>query len=141
MKYLDMEDAFTLWGLKRRLTDILKSFQDKTAPSDCLIFYRPSFGRSGREDSAEFGEFDAILVSSENIYPIESKWDNLSRFKNGKITIRPEQKMRHCIFSWCITHWDEKYSNDWENFMKEQIRDFQKKFPRKKIAPNGVYWP
>lgn len=131
------EDAFTLWALKQHTSDILKSFQDQTAPSDCLIFYRPSFGRSGGEDTAEFGEFDAILVSAENIYLMESKWDNFSRFKTAEITIRPEQKLRHRIFSWYLTHWDKKYFNDWENFVKEQINDFQKKFPKRKIAPAG----
>ena len=78
------EDALTLWALKHRTSDILESFQDQTAPSDCLIFYRPSFGRHSKEGSAVFGEFDAILVSSENIYLIESKWDNLRRFKRMK---------------------------------------------------------
>jgi len=70
------EDAFTLWALKHKTSIILNSFQDQTAPSDCLFFYRPSFGRSGGEESAEFGEFDAIIGSSDNIYLIESKWDN-----------------------------------------------------------------
>ena len=129
------EDAFTLWALKHHIVDILESFQDQTSPYDCLIFYRPSFGRSGGERSAEFGEFDAILVSSENIYLVESKWDNLSRFKNDEITIREEQELRHHIFSWYITHWHKKYSKDWKSFMNEQMDDFQKKFPEKRIAP------
>jgi len=131
------EDAFTLWVLKHYKSKILKHFQDKTSPSDCLVFYRPSFGRSGGEQSAEFGEFDAILVSSENIYLIESKWDNLASFKNSKITLRQEQKMRHRIFSWYILHWDEKYSDDWECFVKEQKDDFQKEFKKRRIAPAG----
>jgi len=88
------EDAFTLWALKHHTTEILKAFQDKTSPSDCLIFYRPSFGRSGGNKSAEFGEFDAILVSLENIYLIESKWDNFSRFQKHEITLSAEQKLR-----------------------------------------------
>jgi len=134
------EDAFTLWALKHRLADILRKFQDQTAPSDCLIFYRPSFGRSGGKDSAEFGEFDAVLASSENIYLVESKWDNVSRFKNDRITLRPEQIMRHHIFSWYITHWDKKYFNNWGSFMKEKMDDFQKNFrkEKKKIAPTNV---
>jgi hypothetical protein len=129
------EDAFTLWALKHCAADILKSFQDQTAPSNCVIFYRPSFGRSGGEKSAEFGEFDAILASSENIYLIESKWDNLSRFNKREITIRPEQRIRHHIFSWYIMHWGKKYSNSWESFVKEQMDDFRRKFPKKRIAP------
>lgn len=40
------EDAFTFWALKRHLTEILEKLNDKTKPSDCLIFFRPSFGRS-----------------------------------------------------------------------------------------------
>jgi len=131
------EDAFTLWALKHYKSEILKSFQDKTSPSDCLVFYRPSFGRSGGEQSAEFGEFDAILVSSENIYLIESKWDNLASFKNSEVTLRQEQKIRHRIFSWYILHWDEKYSNDWESFVKEQRDDFQREFKERRIAPTG----
>ena len=131
------EDAFTLWALKHHTSDILKWFQDQTAPSDCLIFYRPSFGRSGGQGSAEFGEFDAILVSSENIYLIESKWDNFSRFKNDEIPLRPEQKIRHRIFSWYVTHWDKKYSSNWESFVKEQMDDFEKEFKKRRIAPTG----
>ena len=131
------EDALTLWALKHRTSDILKSFRDRTAPSDCLIFYRPSFGRRSKEGSAVFGEFDAILVSSENIYLIESKWDNFSRFKNDQITLRPEQEIRHRIFSWYIMHWDKKYSNNWKSFVKEQNKNFQKEFKKKKIAPTG----
>jgi len=131
------EDAFTLWALKHRTSDILKSFRDQAVPSDCLIFYRPSFGRRSKEGSAVFGEFDAILVSSENIYLIESKWDNFSRFKNDEITLRPEQEIRHRIFSWYIMHWETKYSNNWKSFVKEQDKNFQKEFKKRKIAPTG----
>lgn len=129
------EDALTLWALQRHISDILKAVHDETTPSDCLIYYRPSFGRSGGTSRAEFGEFDAILASSENIYLIESKWDNLSTFKNDELTIEEEQELRHRIFSWYVTHWDEKYSNDWESFIEEQMDDFQKEFPEKRIAP------
>jgi len=131
------EDALTLWALKHRTSDILESFQDQTAPSDCLIFYRPSFGRHSKEGSAVFGEFDAILISSENIYLIESKWDNLLRFKKDEIILDKEQKLRHRIFSWYITHWDKKYCNNWESFVKEHQYEFQKKFRTKNIAPTG----
>lgn len=124
-----------MWALRHHTFNILEKFKDQTTPSDCIIFYRPSFGRSGGKASVEFGEFDAILVSSENIYLIESKWDNFSRFKDGKITLRPEQKMRHRIFSWYIMHWDKKYTADWESLAKEQMDDFQRKFPKKRIAP------
>jgi len=126
-----------LWALKYHVSDILDHFKDQTAPADCLIFYRPSFGRSGGKGRAEFGEFDAIIVSSENVYLIESKWDSLSRFKDDKIIIRPEQQLRHRIFSWYLMHWDKKYSNNWESFVEEHQYDFQKKFQGKTIAPTS----
>ena len=39
------EDAFTLWALRHKKAEILAESQDNTLPSDCLVFYRPSFGR------------------------------------------------------------------------------------------------
>ena len=131
------EDAFTLWTLKQHTSKILNEFQDKTALLDCLIFYRPSFGRHSKESKAVFGEFDAIIVSLENIYLIESKWDNLSEFNKDELIIREEQKLRHQIFSWYLTHWNKKYSNDWKRFVKEQQPNFQKEFKGKTIAPVG----
>lgn len=129
------EDSLTLWALKQRLSTILKEYKDKTAPSDCLIFYRPSFGRHSRNSKAVFGEFDAIIVSFENIYLIESKWDNLSKFNKDELILREEQELRHKVFSWYLTHWNKKYSNDWERFVKEQQSDFQQRFKGKTIAP------
>jgi hypothetical protein len=130
------EDGLTLWALMHHITKILRKVGDTNSPSDCLIFYRPSFGRSGGKDRAEFGEFDAILVSSENIYLIESKWDNLKSFKNGKLTLKKEQKIRHQIFSWYLLHWNEKYFNNWERFIEEQANNFEPK--DKKIAPTNT---
>jgi len=40
------EDALSYWALKERLSEILKKLDDSSNPSDCLIFFRPSFGRS-----------------------------------------------------------------------------------------------
>ncbi len=127
------EDALTLWALKNRLLVILNKLNDSSNPSDCLILFRPSFGR-GR---GTFGEFDSILASSKKIYLIESKWDNFSEFKNDEIDIKPVQETRHRIFSWYIQKWDKKYVNNWETFIKEQSDDFRKKFPKKKMAPVG----
>jgi len=127
------EDCLTLWTLKQRIPHILEQFQDKTMPSNCLVFYRPSFGRRSKKNSSIFGEFDALLASSENIYLIESKWDNLTEFKNDKLTLNKEQKLRHQIFSWYLTHWSKRYYKKWESFVKEQQHDF--KFQGKTIAP------
>jgi len=125
------EDAFTLWALKRRLPEILEELKDKTKPSDCLIFYRPSFGRRGGKARAEFGEFDAILSSSQNIYLIESKWDK----KNG-IELGKEQVRRHKIFSWYLENWDaQRYGNDWRKFESESQSNFAKTVQGRKIAP------
>jgi len=131
------EDAFTLWVLKQKISDIVESFKDKTDPSDCLIFYRPSFGRRSRKDSSVFGEFDAIIVSLENVYLIESKWDNLGEFDNEKIALKIEQRLRHKIFSWYLVHWRKKYSKKWEAFKEEHQHVFHKKFKRKTITPAG----
>jgi len=127
------EDAFTFWALKHRLSSILDHFDDETNLSDCLIFYRPSFGRHSKEGAAIFGEFDAIIGSLENIYLIESKWDNLIGFKEEELTLRKEQIIRHQIFSWYLTHWDTKYVNKWTDFEIEHRPSFN--FKGKKIAP------
>jgi len=132
------EDAFTFWALKRRLSEILKELKDQTEPSDCLIFFRPSFGRRGGEGRAEFGEFDAIVASSENVYLIESKWDRLLRNKRNEIALTPNQVLRHKIFSWYLGNWDApKYGNNWRKFESEFQSDFTKEFRDRKIAPSG----
>lgn len=98
------EDALTLWLLKNQPTEILKQFNDKTEPSDCLVFYRPSFGRRGGPSSAQFGEFDAILASKENVYLIESKWDNHRPNTKTELGLRPEQTVRHEVFRWYLSN-------------------------------------
>lgn len=89
------EDALTLWALKKHISEILNKLNDQTTPSDCLVFFRPSFGRSGGKRSAQFREFDSILASSKNIYLIESKWDNLSQNQDVKIELSDVQILRH----------------------------------------------
>ena len=129
------EDALTLWALKHHVSKILEEYQDKTTLSDCLIFYRPSFGRHSKANSSVFGEFDAIIASKENIYLIESKWDNLTDFNKDELMLRDEQTLRHRIFSWYLIHWDSKYSNEWQTFMNEQQSDFE--FKNKTVAPKN----
>jgi hypothetical protein len=127
------EDALTLWALKRHVSTILNHFKDSSSPSDCLVFYRPSFGRRAKENSSVFGEFDAIVASTQNIYLVESKWDNLAESTKDKLVIRREQLIRHQIFTWYLTHWKKKYSNKWTDFIEEQHSTF--KFGKKIIAP------
>jgi hypothetical protein len=126
------EDALTLWALKQHAAKILKKFQDKTALSKCLTFYRPSFGR---RSSSVFGEFDAIIVSPKNVYLIESKWDNLAKHRKDEIKLRQEQELRHEIFSWYLMHWNKKYSEQWESFRENCKSEF--KFQRKTMPLKG----
>lgn len=81
----------------------------------------------------QFSEFDAIIASPENIYLIESKWDNLIGFKEEELTLRKEQIIHHQIFSWYLTHWGTKYVNKWTDFEIEHRPSFN--FKGKKIAP------
>lgn len=97
------EDCLTLWALKHHISKILDK-DDRTLVSDCLVFYRPSFGRSGGSNSPEFGEFDAIVASLRKIYLVESKWDNLSGSNTNRELFKDVQKLRHRVFSWYLIH-------------------------------------
>ncbi len=127
------EDALTLWALRKHTSKILEEFPDKTPISECIAFYRPSFGRRGNGNST-FGEFDAIIASKQNVYLIESKWDNHNDFKNEEFSLENHQILRHQIFAWYLTHWNKKYSGNWQTFIDEKKGNF---FPNKTIAPNG----
>ena len=129
------EDALTLWALRQHSSKILEVFPDKTPISECIAFYRPSFGRHGKDGSSIFGEFDAIIVSKQNVYLIESKWDNHNDFKNEEFSLENHQILRHQIFAWYLTHWNKKYSGNWQAFVNEQKENFP--FPNKTIAPNS----
>jgi len=131
------EDALTFWALRNRLSDILKQLKDQTALPDCLVFFRPSFGRRGGAGSAEFGEFDAILAASKNAYLIESKWDGLRRWDaRARILLGEAQKLRHQVFSWYLMHWDPEYSSDWKRFKEDHNTEFQNRFG-KNVARAG----
>jgi len=129
------EDAFTLWAFKKRISETLDKLNDRSSPSDCLIFFRPSFGRSGGKGSAQFGEFDSILASSKNVYLIESKWDNFSENESDEIILDNEQVLRHKIFSWYYMNWDARQYPDWRKFVNALQDDFIRNFPDRKIAP------
>jgi hypothetical protein len=99
------EDALTLWAMLNKIDFILKALRDTTDPSECKIFFRPSFGRKGGPDSAEFGEFDFILVNPNRVYLGESKWENSSEYKQGQLTLRHEQLLRHELFKAYLEQW------------------------------------
>lgn len=130
------EDALTLWALEKHRSEILNKLNDQTTTSDCLVFFRPSFGRSGGKGSAEFGEFDSILASSKNVYLIESKWDNLSQNQEVKIELSNVQILRHEIFSWYFMNWSAQQYRNWGEFSNALQNGFMSKFPSRKIAPD-----
>ena len=114
------EDSLTLWALRHRLDLILKAFDDTTPPANCQVFYRPSFGRSGGENSSQFGEFDFIVLSKRHLYLGESKWDRSSlKTVNGVLELEGVQARRHEIFKAYIKHWAFGEYRDWEVFSEE----------------------
>jgi hypothetical protein len=129
------EDALTMWALKNCISKILHKLNDDSNPSNCLIFFRPSFGRSGGKERAEFGEFDAILSSLENVYLIESKWDRFLQNKKDEIKLSNGQTLRHKIFSWYFKNWNPQQYSDWKGFSNALQGDFRSNFPARKIAP------
>lgn len=134
------EDALTYWALTKKLDLILKELEDDSQRDDCLVLYRPSFGR-GRivrkpsDRKAEFGEFDAILSTTRAVYLIESKWDNLSENKKVVIELSDVQILRHKTFAWYYDHW--KVGSDWTKFVERYGDNFEGEFGKwqRKIAP------
>lgn len=129
------EDALTYWALTRRLESILHELQDESIPSACLVAYRPSFGRRGGPDRAEFGEFDAILASPHSVYLVESKWDHSRNVKHGVMTLRHVQELRHRIFLWYFRRWNRDRFPSWSSFVEKHGSEFSEEFGGKKIAP------
>ena len=73
---------------------------DNSNPADCTVFYRPSFGRD------QYGEFDAIIVTHERAYLVESKWDGSG---GTSITLEEHQIRRHKILEWYHDNWMGSY--------------------------------
>ena len=114
------EDALTLWALKEKLSEILKSLNDTSDPFCCQIFYRPSFGR-GRYG---FGEFDFILLAKQTLYLGESKWNKSNEKKKIRsLHLRDEQRRRHEIFTFYLETWAFGDYVNWDKFKKEKEKD------------------
>ena len=79
------EDALTLWALKNKLPLILSALNDSSSLSQCKAFFRPSFGRRGGPSSAQFGEFDFILLIFRSLFP---------SFASGHCSFRPRTLLR-----------------------------------------------
>lgn len=104
------EDSLTLWALTKNYAKFKEMFKQKFNDNldEATVFYRPSFGRGGKSDK-NFGEFDAVIVSSEKVYLVESKWNNSSEIRKSKSTIvlREEQKLRYDILREYLKVWQK----------------------------------
>ena len=136
------EDSLTLWALSTKLETLLEKINENSNDSNHIIFYRPSFGRGKplkepTDTKAEFGEFDAILISPKSWYLIESKWDNLRVQKRVTINLSPVQILRHNLFTWYFNNW--QVNNNYEQFYDSYEKIFPEKFLKKqrKIAPKN----
>lgn len=121
------EDALSLWALTGRTSNILDALGDTSPASDAVIFYRPSFGRYGSApvlpggvaDSAQFGEFDAILGTPAGVYLIEAKWSRSSEIEGDTVVLRAEQIRRHKIFRAYLAAWRAASPANWSAFLME----------------------
>lgn len=131
------EDSLTLWALRERLPEILMALGDGSSPSDCEALYRPSFGRSGGPASAQFGEFDFILLAENAIYLGESKWDDCGTATVPKrIDLAPEQRLRHAVFRAYVNAYAFGPHTDWDSF-RHTVSARCARFVPKPLAPTG----
>jgi len=131
------EDFLTLWALTRKTKEALTQLKDYTNPEQCKLIYRPSFGRAGgsmKDQRAEFGEFDSILLTDKNAYLIESKWDGNGQRKH-RVNLDKTQVKRHKVFSWYLDNWVD--GMNWDQFIADKSKEFTQPFPENKIAPTS----
>jgi hypothetical protein len=130
------EDALTLWAVNKRLPFILQKLNDLSPLSDCRVIFRPSFGRSGGENSAQFGEFDFIILSTSCLYLGESKWDRSSeRIHDGSLTLRDEQLLRHRLFKFYVREWASGKYESWQEFVQKASYMLRDEGITKLLAP------
>jgi hypothetical protein len=130
------EDGLTYWALSTpdQLQLILNALGDDTPREECILFYRPSFGRSGGCTSPQFGEFDAILATKKAVYLIESKWDHMAQVP-GIVVLMDVQILRHRIFTWLLDMWQQQNPADWQIFSANNCHAFTTTFPNHPLAP------
>jgi hypothetical protein len=129
------EDALTHWALTHRISHILDAISDSTKPEELIVFFRPSFGRSGGEKSSQFGEFDFIFITNERVLLGESKFDRSPEASSGDaLDLRPEQILRHQIFQQYVHDWTCGVYKSWDQF----LHAIEETWPRlKPPAPSG----
>lgn len=145
------EDALSYWALTNQIKSVLAQLEDRSDSKDCVLFFRPSFGRSGsspmeeesiavdekpRADSPQFGEFDAILGTPYAIYLIEAKWSRSSEINRGRFVLRPEQLRRHAIFRAYLSSWRESKWELWQEFSDAHSGFLEVENIRYPIAPS-----
>ena len=130
------EDALTYWVLNKRRDEFLRKLGDSSRPSECVLFYRPSFGRGGRSKAC-LGEFDAILITPLTMYLIETKWDSSPEVRKGELV--ECQFVRHASITWLAKNWEENVP--FSTFFDKNRLTFSKLFPGKELAPedSGVH--
>ena len=132
------EDALTIWAIKNRLSSILQTLKDSSTIPMCKVFFRPSFGRSGGENSSQFGEFDFIILSEQFLYLGESKWDRSSeQIRDGVLELRSEQMLRHDLFRFYVEEWGFGNYKSWSDFEREGKMKLEEKGIMKPLAPSG----
>jgi hypothetical protein len=131
------EDALTLWAIHNRLGAILRDLGDLSDPSNCCVFYRPSFGRSGGDKSSQFGEFDFIILAQTCLYLGESKWDRTSKIDEGKLLLNAVQRSRHQIFRFYVEQWMSKDKAGWGEFISKAKEERVQFDIEKPLAPEN----
>ena len=135
------EDGLTFHALHEGRADLLRAVGDqRSEKNDCLVYFRPSFGRAGGVSSSQFGEFDAILCTKTFVYLIESKWN--SGDQAIPVVVLPEvQRTRHLIFAWLYENWVQVFGDGavptWEAFYQAKQADFATSFANRPLAPPG----
>jgi hypothetical protein len=126
------EDALTIWALQNQLDNILLQLNDYSKLCECKVFLRPSFGRGNGKYG--FGEFDFILLTENQLFLGESKWDRFSNSLKRNMSMTNVQLKRHDVFTEYVQEW---YRNNCTsgNFYKKAGNVFNIK--GKSIAPEG----
>jgi hypothetical protein len=130
------EDALTLWAIQNELGQILSALGDSSSPSECKVFFRPSFGRKCGENSSQFGEFDFIILSGQYLHLGESKWDRSSELSDsGLLELRTEQVLRHKVFAFYVREWAYGQYSSWDEFVFQASTKLASEGIRKPLAP------
>lgn len=139
------EDSLTYWAITNQMPEIQNQL-DITDETIDVVFYRPSFGRKGCAEQnekprvgPEFGEFDAIICSTNHTCLIEAKWTKSSEIQNGVIKLGQPQKFRHKIMRAIMDQWNcmPDGKKDWCDFIKRLNNKIETNELIIDLAPDG----